>query len=403
MPKTRGLRWIPFFLVNYVIDFLYCNDRSNMGALHNILLYSSLLIVGLIVSQSVDLSPARGSLSTLTLICLAYIMIEVGLEFVLDKRRLKKYGADYLVAATAAAFPWIFCATYFMAVFGTGWKEALLIGRFAAPTSAGVLFAMLGAAGLAATWLFKKARILAIFDDLDTVLFMIPLQVLFVGWKMELLAVGGIIIALLVAAYRWLHTLRWPVGRGWLLLYGGVTVLLCRMLENAVHIHVEVLLPAFTLGGILFNPHDPNQPNRHLQEHAYLEPENKPAQLLDRGLKASFMFLVGCSLPRIELAAVPWGMVFLHVTALTLLSNIGKCFPLFCYRQEASLRQRLALSIAMFPRGEVGAGVLLVAIGYRLTGLPLTLSALSLALNLVLTGVFIAAVKWLIREELASQ
>lgn len=29
---------------------------------------------------------------------------------------------------------------------------------------------MLAAAGLAATWLYRKARILAIFDDLDAVL-----------------------------------------------------------------------------------------------------------------------------------------------------------------------------------------------------------------------------------------
>ena len=34
--------------------------------------------------------------------------------------------------------------------------------------------------------LFKKAQILAIFDDLDTVLLMIPLQMLFVGLKPEL-------------------------------------------------------------------------------------------------------------------------------------------------------------------------------------------------------------------------
>ena len=42
------------------------------------------------------------------------------------------------------------------------WKETLLDGRFAAPTSAGVLFSMFAAAGLGSTWLFRKARILAI-------------------------------------------------------------------------------------------------------------------------------------------------------------------------------------------------------------------------------------------------
>jgi len=72
------------------------------------------------------------------------------------------------VAATAAAFPWVFCAVYFVLAMAPSelwaspdmWKEALLQARFAAPTSAGVLFSMLAAAGLAATWVFKKARIL---------------------------------------------------------------------------------------------------------------------------------------------------------------------------------------------------------------------------------------------------
>ena len=67
----------------------------------------------------------------------------------------------------------------------------MLAGRFAAPTSAGVLFSMLAAAGLGATWLFRKARILAIFDDLDTVLLMIPLKMLMVGlaWQLGLTAI----------------------------------------------------------------------------------------------------------------------------------------------------------------------------------------------------------------------
>lgn len=367
-----------------------------------ILLYSGLLLVGMCVSQIADLSSSHVFLSAVTMICLAYIMIEVGLEFILDKRRLKSYGMDYLVAATAAAFPWIFCAGYFMAVFQTDWKEALLVGRFAAPTSAGVLFAMLAAAGLGATWLFRKAQVLAIFDDLDTVLLMIPLQFLFVGPKPGLLAVVVIILILLWAAYRWLHALRWPTGKGWLLVYGTAVVLLCRWIEHAAHVHLEVLLPAFALGCILHNPHDPNRPRQHAHEHAYLEPEGPSTRLLDRGIKGLFMLLVGCSLPRVALGALGWGAAAWHVLALTFLSNLGKCFPAFCYRREAPLKHRIALSIAMFPRGEVGAGVLLVALSYGLTGLPVTLGGLSLALNLAMTGVFIAAVKWLISEKEVS-
>ena len=108
------------------------------------------------------------------------------------------------------------------------------------------------------------------------------------------------------------------------------------------------------------------------------------------------MFLVGCSLPRMALRSVNLGAALWHVVALTFLSNLGKLFPAFCYRKEAPLQHRVALSIAMFPRGEVGAGVLLVALGYGLAGLPMTLSGLSLALNLAFTGAFIAVVKWLI-------
>ncbi len=65
-------------------------------------------------------------------------------------------------------------------------------------------------------------------------------------------------------------------------------------------------------------------------------------------------------------------------------------------RKEASLRERLALCIGMFPRGEVGAGVLVVSMAYGLSGMPLTVAVFSLALNLLLTGLFIIGEKKLI-------
>lgn len=362
-----------------------------------IVFYSLLLISGMILSQVCNLEPLKMILSNATMVCLAYIMIEVGLEFSLDKKRLKSYGWDYAVAATAAAFPWIFCAVYFVFFFDASWKEALLIGRFAAPTSAGVLFAMLAAAGLASTWLFKKAQVLAIFDDLDTVLLMIPLQILFVGLKPELFFVLIIICALLAAAYFWLHRLRWPSSQGWLLFYGAGLVALTRWLEISTHIHLEVLLPAFVFGCVLYNPdHETGQEKQHEHEHAHLEPSDKKLKILDQAVKGIFMLLVGCSLPKISFSDIHLGLIAVHVLALTLISNLGKCFPSFCYRKEASMKERIALSIAMFPRGEVGAGVLLIALNYGLTGLPTTLSVISLALNLILTGFFIAIVKKLI-------
>jgi Na+:H+ antiporter len=93
--------------------------------------------------------------------------------------------------------------------------------------------------------------------------------------------------------------------------------------------------------------------------------------------------------------------VAFHVVLLTIVSNIGKCLPMAAYKTEATLRERLALSIGMFPRGEVGIGVLLVSLElFRQQNMldspavqqSMTISALSLALNLALTGVFIMAV-----------
>jgi Kef-type K+ transport system membrane component KefB len=93
------------------------------------------------------------------------------------------------------------------------------------------------------------------------------------------------------------------------------------------------------------------------------------------------------------------GAIALHVLIVTILANIGKMFPTLCYRREASWRERLALSVSMFPRGEVGAGVLVVSIGYGLGGPALTVAVLSLALNLLLTGAFIVAVKRLLAAQ----
>ena len=81
--------------------------------------------------------------------------------------------------------------------------------------------------------------------------------------------------------------------------------------------------------------------------------------------------------------------------------------PMIAYRDEATLRERLALSIGMFPRGEVGIGVLLVSLEiFRQQNMldspavqqSMTIGALSLALNLALTGVFIMAVIRLLRR-----
>ena len=193
--------------------------------------FSLLLIGGIVLSQLLPAligdaereNQVRKAIEVLTMVGLAFIMIHVGYEFEIDKSNLGQYGWDYLVAMTAATFPWIFAAVYFVLVMLPGdlwsswdaWKESLLAGRFAAPTSAGILFAMLAAAGLSATWLFKKARILAIFDDLDTVLLMIPLKILMVGLAWQLGAVVLIMGALVWVAWQFLHRWRIPVSWPW--------------------------------------------------------------------------------------------------------------------------------------------------------------------------------------------
>ena len=56
---------------------------------------------------------------------------------------------------------------------------------------------------------------------------------------------------------------------------------------------------------------------------------------------------------------MPWALIIVHVVIVSLLSNVGKLFPVFFYR-DRKLSERLALSIGMFTRGEVGAGVILL-------------------------------------------
>ena len=86
--------------------------------------------------------------------------------------------------------------------------------------------------------------------------------------------------------------------------------------------------------------------------------------------------------------------IALHVVVATILSNVGKLVPLLFYRDH-SLTERLALSVGMFARGEVGAGVIFIALGYNIGGPILLISVLTLILNLILTVGFVIAVKHL--------
>ena len=160
--------------------------------MRKVLSFSGFLMLGLVVSQFLPMMAGDGygavkSISNVLLyVCLSFIMINVGREFVLDKTRWKSYAQDYFIAMATAALPWFMIAIYYVFVLlppdfwnsWEAWKENLLLSRFAAPTSAGILFTMLAAIGLKSSWIYKKIQVLAIFDDLDTILLMIPLQIM---------------------------------------------------------------------------------------------------------------------------------------------------------------------------------------------------------------------------------
>ncbi len=404
-----------------------------------IALFSMLLVAGLVGSQFLPAwfgesrVIASEVISFLTMVGLSFIMVHVGYEFELDKSSVRAYGWDYAVAMTTAGFPWLFASLYFVFVMmppdlwssGAAWKEVMLAGRFAAPTATGVLFAMLAAAGLSSTWMFRKTRVLVIFDDLDTVLLMIPLKILMVGLAWQLGGAVVIMIVMLWIAWRWLHKVSIPVSWPWVLTYSLLIAAISeavywgtKIIDYRVPVHIEVLLPAFVVGCIMMrpkgaHPHDDDARDGHQEG-----PESAQEQRVSTVVSAAFMFLVGLSMPvlfgagpgpagqsslgaeTITAGLPSMGVTALigHVVVLTILINIGKMFPAFCYRREAHWKERLAVGIAMCPRGEVGAGIILLSLEYGIGGPIVSVAVLSLALNLLLTPGFVYLVNLLIRS-----
>ena len=383
--------------------------------MRKVLSFSVFLIIGLFLSQFLPVLAGSGYGAVKTVanillyICLCFIMINVGREFEVDKSRWKSYTEDYFIAMATAAMPWLLIALYYVFVLlppefwnsWEAWKENLLLSRFAAPTSAGILFTMLAAIGLKASWMYKKIQVLAIFDDLDTILLMIPLQIMMIGLRWQLIIVVLIVFLLLLFGWRQLSKYNWRQDWKAILFYSTlvfVTTQSLYLISKALYgeegsIHIEVLLPAFILGMIM----------KHKEIDTPME------RNVSTGISFLFMFLVGMSMPHFigvnfaETQAgeysvtgsqemMPWGVITLHVLIVSLLSNIGKLFPVFFYR-DRKFSERLALSIGMFTRGEVGAGVIFIALGYNLGGPALAISVLTIVLNLILTGIFVLWVK----------
>lgn len=378
-----------------------------------VLSFSAMLMLGLLLSQLMPglltetcYEHTRHGIEILLGVCLAFIMINVGREFEVDKSNIKSYAKDYLVAMLAAGMPWLLIAMYYIFVLmpsewwsqGAVWKESLLLSRFAAPTSAGILFTMLAAIGLQKSWIYKKIQVLAIFDDLDTILLMIPLQIAMIGMQWQM---GVILVVVVVLLWiGWKKMSSYELRHDWksLLLYSAlvygatyvVYILTDHFFGEEGSVHIEVLLPAFVLGMVM----------KH--GHAASKADDRAASFIS----LLFMLLVGMSMPLIHMeeasvqdksviASLPmlsWGSIALHVVMVSLLSNIGKLTPMLFYR-DRSLKERLALSVGMFTRGEVGAGVIFIALGYHIGGPILLISVLTLVFNLILTGGFVLIVK----------
>ena len=267
------------------------------------------------------------------------------------------------------------------------------------------------------------------------------------AWQLGVIVV--IMVLMLAVAYILLHRVRIPISWPWVLSYAvGITVISelvyksSILIDDSVPIHIEVLLPAFVLGCVVaYTGHGTGGSGEHRHAHAAIE--TKTEKRVAKIVAAVFMVMVGLSMPGIvgsdlalqersiardaastlQAAGSPdatdrarkagkadqvgrisssqpsmgWMQLALHVMGITFVSNLGKMFIAFCYRREAHWRERLAVAIGMWPRGEVGAGVLVISMSYGIGGPIVTIAMLSLTLNLLLTGVFIYIVQFLTR------
>ena len=232
---------------------------------------------------------------------------------------------------------------------------------------------MLAAAGLRHTWVYNKVQVLAIFDDLDTILLMIPLQILMIGMRWQMFVI--LVVAVMLIWLGWKKMNSYNMRQDWksilffaVLMFGvihAIYLISMHFYGESGSIHIEILLPAFVLGMMM------------KLDHSVVP--SKGDEKVSSFISYFFMLLVGLSMPLflgVDFAAVaehsqsvisqipmlPWGVIAIHVVMVTLISNIGKLFPLLFYR-DRKIGERLAVSIGMFTRGEVGAEVLFMDIG----------------------------------------
>ena len=158
-----------------------------------------------------------------------------------------------------------------------------------APEAMTTSWSMLAAAGLKASWVYKKVQVLAIFDDLDTILLMIPLQIMMIGLRWQLGVIILVVVLLLILGWKKMG--YYNVRQDWkaILFYAVVTFGITQviylvskhMYGEEASIHIEVLLPAFVVGMIMRHKHIDTKIEHQVSDFiSYL-----------------FMFLVGVSMP----------------------------------------------------------------------------------------------------------
>merc|ERR1711920_679705 len=132
-------------------------------------------------------------------------------------------------------------------------------------------------------------------------------------------------------------------------------------------------------------------------------------------ISAVFMVLVGFSMPALfkesdgndghrrlgedSVETMDPSSIALHVLVCSVLMNLGKLFPATQYRKEAPLRTRIALAVAMMPRGEVCAGIIANALALGITGPPMVIAIFCLAINMMMVSSFIFIVKTLVAKD----
>ena len=108
--------------------------------MRKVLSFSGFLMLGLVVSQFLPMMAGDGygavkSVSNVLLyVCLSFIMINVGREFVLDKTRWKSYACDYFIAMHAFCFAVVYdCHLLCVCIASNRFLEQLgsLEGEFA--------------------------------------------------------------------------------------------------------------------------------------------------------------------------------------------------------------------------------------------------------------------------------